>query len=576
LRKLREQFPNELVVIGVHSAKFTSEQSTENIRQAVMREGIEHPVVNDAGMKTWNAYAVRAWPTLVLIDPHGRIAGETSGEILAEDFADNIREIIQQNPDAIDISPLQLRREIEMEPKRPLHFPAKLLLSEDRLFIADTGHHRILEVRLDEDGFGGEVARVFGRGEAGMLDGPADQAAFNHPHGLSLSGDLASGLLYVADTENHAIRAIHLTSGEVTTVAGLGRKAHGQRTLGAPTETALRNPWAVLAFDEIVFIAMAGAHQIWVLIQGNQLGPFAGNGHEALVDGPVAEASFNQPSDLAFGMGYLFVADAEASAVRAISLAENSRVVTLVGQGLFDWGDQDGSTSEALFQHPLGLTFDQRLVYISDTYNNKIKLLDPAEGQVKTLIGSGRAGFKDGSFEEAQLFEPEGVQAHQGRLYIADTNNHLIRVADLNTQRITTFHLKGLENLPVASVIQTPVYELTPVTGSPGKLWVKLDVQLPEGYHRNAEMPTRLIIGEGSDAVSFFFKEEEDLLFPVEVQSEGEVLLDLTIYYCKGGNDALCLIHNRSLLLPVKADEKASDHAEVSYMIETQMGEGFQ
>lgn len=223
-----------------------------------MRESIEHPVVNDAGMKTWNAYAVRAWPTLVLIDPHGRIAGETSGEIMAEDFAENIRDIIQQNTDAIDRAPLEQRREVELEPERPLRFPAKLLLSGDRLFISDTGHHRILEVRLDEDGMGGELVRVFGRGQAGMLDGPADQAAFNQPHGLSLSGDLESGLLYVADTENHAIRAINLVAGEVSTVAGTGQKAHGHRKMGVPTETPLRNPWAVLAVGEYVFIAMAG------------------------------------------------------------------------------------------------------------------------------------------------------------------------------------------------------------------------------------------------------------------------------------------------------------------------------
>lgn len=568
MRKLREQFPNELVVIGVHSAKFTSEQSTENIRQAIMREGIEHPVVNDAGMKIWNAYAVRAWPTIVLIDPHGRIAGEVSGEILAEEFAQNIVEVIQQNPDDVDPTPFELSREIEREPERPLHYPAKLLLSGERLFVADTGHHRILEVRLDADGLGGEVVRVFGRGAPGMLDGPADQAAFNHPHGLSLSGDPESGLLYVADTENHAIRTINLATGVVSTAAGTGRKAHGQRTLGDPTEMALRNPWAVLAIEEYVFIAMAGAHQIWVLIRDSQLGPFAGNGYEALVDGAVAEASFNQPSDLAFGMGHLFVADPEASAVRAISLQESPQVVTLIGQGLFEWGDQDGPTSDALLQHPLGLAVDQRVIYIADTYNNKIKLLDPVAGQVKTLIGS-KAGYKDGSFEEARLFEPEGVQVHQGRLYIADTNNHLIRVADLDAQTVSTFHLKGLENLPVANVIETPVQELVPVTGSPGELWVKLDVRLPEGYHRNAEMPTRLIVGEGAGAAAFTFTAEEDIVFPVKVPSEREVPIDLTIYYCKGGNDALCLIHNRSLRLPVRVgDGAAGKQATIPYRVE--------
>lgn len=305
-----------------------------------------------------------------------------------------------------------------------------------------------------------------------------------------------------------------------------------------------------------------------MLIKGDQLGPFAGNGYEALTDGPVGEASFNQPSDLSFGMGYLFVADPEASAVRAISLAETPQVVILVGQGLFDWGDQDGSTSEALLQHPLGLTFDQRVIYLTDTYNNKIKLLDPVEGQVKTLIGDGEAGLRDGAFEEARLFEPEGVQAYQGRLYIADTNNHLVRVADLDLKTITTFHLKGLEHLPIASPIETPVQSLVPVTGSPGKIWVKLDLKLPEGYHRNAEMPSRVIVGEGNASATYTYGEEEDIVFPVEAQSERDVPLDLTLYYCKGGNDALCLIHSRSLKLPVRVDETASDQVTIPYAVE--------
>lgn len=561
------------MIIGVHSAKFTSEQSTENIRQAVMREGIEHPVVNDAGMKIWNDYAVRAWPTLTLIDPHGRIAGETSGEILAEDLAESIRDIIQQNPDPIDRTPLELRHEAAMEPDRPLRFPAKLLLSGDRLFISDTGHHRVLEVRLDEDGTGGgagnsgEIVRVFGRGAPGLRDGSADQPAFNQPHGLSLAGDTDNGTLYVADTGNHAVRAIHLASGEVTTAAGTGQKAHGQRKIGAPTETALRDPWAVLALGDYVFIAMAGSHQIWVLIKGSQLRPFAGNGSEALTDGPVGDASFNQPSDLAFGMGYLFVADPEASAVRAISLAETPQVVTLVGQGLFDWGDQDGPTNAALLQHPAGLAFDQQGIYVADTYNNKVKLLDPVAGQVKTLIGNGEAGLRDGSFEEAQLFEPEGVQVHQGRIYIADTNNHQVRVADLARQTVTTFHLKGLERLPVATAIETPAVTLDPVVGKPGQLWVTLDVQLPEGYHRNAEMPAQLIIGREAGAIRYTFGEKEDIAFPVEAQVGSSIPLNLTLYYCKGGNDALCLIHSRSLVLPVRVDEAASDPARVRYAV---------
>ncbi len=538
-----------------------------------MREGIEHPVVNDAGMKTWNAYAVRAWPTLILIDPHGRIAGETSGEILAEDLAESIRDIIQQNPAAIDPTALELRPEAALEPEHPLRFPAKLYIAGDRLFVSDTGHHRILEVRLDEDGMGGELLRVFGRGEAGLQAGLADQAAFNHPHGLSLAGDLDSGTLYVADTENHAIRAIQLASGEVTTVAGTGQKAHGRRSIGVPTETALRDPWAVLALGESVFIAMAGAHQIWVLTSDGQFGPFAGNGYEALQDGALDEASFNQPSDLAFGLGNLFVADPEASAVRAISLGETPQVVTLVGQGLFDWGDQDGPTREALLQHPAGLAFAGQQVYIADTYNHKIKQLDPLAGQVQTLIGTGQVGQRDGSFDLATFFEPEGVQEYQGRLYIADTNNHAIRVALLAERQVHTFRLRGVERLPVAAAV-VDVVRLPSKTVRAGMVRVVLEVRLPAGYKRNPDVPTLVLLRDEGQPEQLSFSARETIAWTLELTEDKELPVDLTLYYCQAQDARLCLIHDRRLLLPLHVEPDGPGEVQISYEVKSPQIDG--
>ncbi|MBI1881936.1 MAG: alkyl hydroperoxide reductase, partial [Chloroflexi bacterium] len=338
MRRLREQFPNELVVIGVHSAKFPTEKLTANIREAVMRHEIEHPVINDADFQVWQEYAVRAWPTVMLLDAQGKIVHTQSGEILAEEFSPLITELITEadRQGLLDRSPLDLRPETETEPAHPLSYPSKLLPSGDgRLFIADTGHHRILEVRLGEEGLSGEIVRVFGSGQPGLQDGPAATATFHGPHGMALSGDT----LFVADTENHAIRAIDLASGEVRRVAGTGDKAHGRFMVGEPTGTPLRSPWALWLEDRILFIAMAGSHQIWVMVDEREIGPFVGNGREALVDGGPIEASFNQPSDLSLGMGYMFVADAEASAVRAISLLEEKpQVLTLIGRGLFEFG----------------------------------------------------------------------------------------------------------------------------------------------------------------------------------------------------------------------------------------------
>ncbi|MCB0073216.1 MAG: hypothetical protein KDE20_17220, partial [Caldilineaceae bacterium] len=347
----------------------------------------------------------------------------------------------------LDRTPLPgIQPAIAGEPPRLLHYPSKLLPAVgDRLFVADTGHHRLLEVQLSLDGLSGEVVRTFGTGAAGLQDGHITAAQFHDPHGMALLGNT----LYVADTENHAIRAIDLVREEVRTGAGTGRMGRGGRVTSTdPRAIDLRSPWALALLDDALFIAMAGSHQIWVRLYDAQnsaarMGVFAGTGAEALVDGPRDEAAFNQPSDLVLSMGHLFIADAEASAVRAIGLDEEMRVMTLVGQGLFEFGDVDGQGATVRLQHPTGLATDGRLLYIADTYNHKIKTLDPITGDVRTLIGMGAPGADDGPFAQATLYEPEGLAYLDGRLYIADTNNHAVRVADLATGEISTLAAGG-------------------------------------------------------------------------------------------------------------------------------------
>lgn len=556
------------MVIGVHSAKFPSEKLTQNIRQAVMRYGIEHPVVNDAGFKIWNSYAVRAWPTLVLINTEGRIAGEISGEILAEDLIEEIGDLIRQSPVAINRTPLDLLLEREREPVRLLSYPAKLLVSGDSLFVSDTGKHRILQIQLNEDRLGGTITRVFGSGESGLRDGLAEEASFNHPHGLGLRGDPHTGKLFVADTDNHAIRAVDLSTERVRTLAGTGQKAHGRQSRsGNPLEISLRSPWAVLPVEQYLFIAMAGSHQVWVMIGDDQIGPFAGNGAEALVDGPLSQSSFNQPSDLAFGMGYLFVADAEASAVRAISISQNAQTVTLVGQGLFDFGDQDGSTTTALLQHPTGLAVSERVVYVADTYNHKIKLLDPLSGNVHTLAGSGQPGLKDGSFEEAQFFEPQGVCEQGGLLFIADTNNHQVRVADLNSRSVLSFALRGLDEYPIPVGSQEDI--LSAVVVGSGMVRISLDVRLPDGYKFNPDAMTVVNINDGQAGSGrvLEFKPGQEIVWWMDLNFDKYLVFDLSVYYCQAEKSSLCLVHDRRLSIPLRIEKEGQTEIRIPYNI---------
>ena len=570
LRRLREQFPNELVVISVHSAKFPTEKETANIREAVMRHGIDHPVVNDADFEVWQQYAIRAWPTLVLIDPRGKVVDTQSGEILAEEYAIKIEALITEFEanGLLDRTPLDLRSERQIEPDRPLNYPSKLLLAQPEgstaryLFIADTGHHRILQVALAADDQSGEIVQVFGTGIPGLRDGPANEAQFHDPHGMALNGQT----LYVADTENHAIRAIDVTDGTVRTVAGTGRKAHGRLEMGGPTDVSLRSPWALWAEEDVLLIAMAGSHQIWALVSESRLGIFAGTGAEALVDGPVAEAAFNQPSDVSVGFGYMFVADAEASAIRAVSLGEDPQVMTLVGQGLFEFGDIDGTGGQVRLQHPTALTFYDGLVYIADSYNHKIKTLDPTTGAVSTLIGTGQPGHSDGAFADATLYEPEGIVASEQRLYIADTNNHLVRVANLETQSVQTVMLQGLAQLakPTVTEANKDVHQLASVMVAAGEVEITLAIELPEGYKLNPDAPQMVRWGD----VIKPFDASTPPTFATTIEKDTDLDIGVTLYYCQALDERLCFIHASRMCLPLIVSETGERQVEIYCMVE--------
>jgi len=438
LRRIQERFPDQVAVIGVHSGKFPAEKSTAGLREAVVRHGIDHPVVNDADFSIWNAYAVRAWPTVAFVDPRGMHLGSIPGEIPAEQMIPNLERMIAEyeRMGLIDPRPVSRHRERDSQPAGVLQYPSKLIVtSEATMFVADTGHHRVIQLDLDREHQSARIARVFGSGTAGLADGPAESARFHAPHGLSRKGST----LYVADTENHAVRAIDLDAGSVRTVAGTGEMATGPMKLGAaPTKTALRSPWAVWVDRPRLLVAMAGSHQIVSLEDERTLAVFAGSGREELRDGPGGFAGFNQPSDLAGVEHELFVADAEASAVRRISLDGKAMVDTIVGVGLFEFGDRDGAGDVVRLQHPGGIAWADHQVFVADSYNHRIKRLDPQTRKVVSLIGTGQPGMRDGKLREAMLNEPQGVAVRGRKIYVADTNNHAVRVADLETLRVHT------------------------------------------------------------------------------------------------------------------------------------------
>ena len=437
LARLEKKYANQVVVIGVHSAKFDNEKNSESIRKAILRYEISHPVVNDANMKIWRAYGVQSWPTLFLIDPEGMAVGKGSGEGLYEALDEAIPKLVKVHRAKKTLNERPIKFELARSHERgdsPLFFPGKVLADAagKRLFIADSTHHRVVITDLD-----GKKIAVAGTGKPGKKDGRFEEAAFNDPQGMALRGDT----LYVADRKNHLIRALDLKAQTVQTVAGTGEQGTSRRAGGAALQTGLNSPWDLCLLGDTLYMALAGNHQIWTFdLARGRVAPYAGNGRENIVDGPLEDACFAQPSGLTTDGKTLFVADSEVSAIRAVPLDGRGEVQTLVGEGLFEFGDDDGVGRDVRLQHALGVAFHQGMVYLADTYNSKIKVLDPDKRSCTTFLG------ERGGWLNAPLFnEPGGLSFAGDKLYVADTNGHRIQVVDLKTRVVSTLRLQGVE-----------------------------------------------------------------------------------------------------------------------------------
>jgi len=557
LKKLEEEYPKELVIIGVHSAKFTTEQETDNIREAILRYNLTHPVVNDKNLKVWRMYNAHAWPTFVLINPNGNIIGKTTGEGIYNKIKPYIEKTIKvfDKEEKLDRSPVNFELEKTKTPESLLSFPGKVLADAkgDRLFISDSNHNRIVVTDLD-----GNVEYIIGSGKPGMKDGSFSMASFKQPQGLALDGDT----LYVADTENHAIRKVNLQKKTVTTLVGTGKQAQQFNKRGTGTSVALNSPWGLLMKNGMLYVAMAGSHQIWKVNPKTAYAePFAGTGQENLKDGPRDQALFAQPSGLATDGTYLYSADSEVSAIRQIGLGPNGKVNTIVGKGLFQYGDVDGTGDKVRLQHPLGVTSWKDKLLVADTYNNKIKLIDPNRRSSETWSGNGKGIYKDGPAQKASFNEPGGLSVANNTLYVADTNNNLIRTINLKPKEVGTLKLKRIQNLEMAQEASSPekVVTLDPQTISSNGATFKVSLKVPDSYHFNDQAPNKILVsGKNISLDGQQQKEYDGADFPksIAVKATGaypELHLDVYAYYCENGADALCLFKTLRYKIPLKS-----------------------
>lgn len=398
LRPVEEKYKDVLTVVGVHSPKFEYEKLPQSVASAIDRHGIEHPVLNDPNMSTWQSYGVRAWPTLVLVDPTGQIIARYSGEGHAHAIDALLEKLIPEYEATGSLVRGKGTYAAAAAPKGTLKQPGKLrkvpkqyqaLLNGAELLVSNSGGHNLVGLKISD--LDSPVVKI-GNGERGRADGDFTSASFSEPYGLLfVEGELANKLsahVIVADTVNHLIRTINLETKAVKTIAGTGNQWMQQDpTTGSALTINLSTPWDIELVGDELLIAMAGEHRIWSLnLVAGTVSVFAGTTNEGLVDGELSKSWFAQPSALQASLavpGRIWVVDAETSALR---YAQDGKIASVIGKGLFDFGHVDGPADSALLQHPLGLTeLPDGSVILADTYNRSLRKFSPKSNQVTTV-----------------------------------------------------------------------------------------------------------------------------------------------------------------------------------------------
>ncbi|MEO1584855.1 MAG: thioredoxin-like domain-containing protein [Planctomycetota bacterium] len=571
LEYLEEKYKDEpFVVIGVHSAKFEAEGDRESIRQAMFRYDVKHPVVIDAAMGIWRQYGIRGWPGFALIGTDGEVIGIAGGEGQRDLLDAAIARALEDGRRRGDAAVARVQYDLDamVAPATGLTFPGKVLADkranggEGFVFIADSSADRIVVTTYPDEMGRSELVRIVGTGERGLVDGAAEDARLHDPQGMAF--DAKSDTLYIADTKNHAIRALDLSTWELSTIAGTGEQAYDRRGGKAGTEQGLSSPWDVeLSPDaQTLYIAMAGPHQIWSMDMGTGIvSALAGSGYENSLDGPLEDAALAQPSGLALtdDGDRLYFADSESSSVRVVDLAAGE-VRTVVGHsvpdlsvnGLFEFGDVDGAFPAARLQHVLGVTVipgtpgndtPGDTLLVADTYNSKIKRVDAGRRSVSTISASEQAGYD----------EPAGLHhdPSTGITFVADTNNHRIVLFDHETGESREMTVSGLRPSGQPEVSADGAIVGTLTVPADGGFDFDVGAELPEGAKLNAEFPATVRVARLSDGGVIAQRTARDVRLPMRLEvPEGaaaagdELLVELSFAWCREGDDGTCVPAN--------------------------------
>ena len=417
LHHLALKHPQRLQVIGLHVPKYPFERDGARVAEGISRLGIRFPVASDTDYIAWQHYGIHGWPSLALIDANGRLRQVLAGDVNAQLIEDTLQPLLDDAPSPLDDTRASIsgRRE---SGSRTLHHPAGIAIGPERMYIADAGHHQVLECNLH-----GRVLTRYGTGHAELVDGGPDECAFDAPHGLLLHREA----LYVADTGNHALRRINLRTGQVETLAGNGRPGtlEGQR-IDTPREASLNRPWGLALDGERLYISLAGLNQVWAWeMASGALVHVAGSGQFGHGDGHARSARMAHPAGLAALQNTLYIVESGSATLRRLSF-NDGQLRTLVGSGVFEFGHEDGPRERASLSCPQGLALqvDSPVLWLADAGNDRLRTLRLGGGSVATAR------------IEHTLNRPQAIASGEGAVWLVNTDAHQVLRMDLATGEV--------------------------------------------------------------------------------------------------------------------------------------------
>jgi thiol-disulfide isomerase/thioredoxin len=570
IKELKQTFGSKLTVIGVHVGKFENDKTSNAIQKAVLKYDIDYPVINDSESKLADSFEVKAIPSFVLINPHGNTYEIYEGDSKLDELRSGVKKLISKYKFEITRDSLPLVLDKYSVLGNVLMFPSHIEYAYDfsyktrqlpALFISNTGKDNIVVSSIT-----GDIVVKIGSGQKGFQDGSFDVATFNSPRGLIFN----SNKLYVADSGNNAIREIDFKEGKVTTILGSGANGFviedGKSHNGEDVELSFPMDIEFFPTKNEIAIANSGSNQILSYnIKSNEVMVVAGNGADGIKDGKYPQNSLSQTSALSAFNNKLYFTDSNSSALRVME--ENGEIKTLIGQDSKKFGHKNGDKSTALMQHPQGLLVDDTGAYISDSFNHRIRKYDFSTNQIRDIVGNSKSGMGLGSSSNTQFDEPMGITSILDRLFIVDSNNN--RIVILNRG---TFSSELLDVMPPLKFSKEGFLEYLPNLQQSENLVVKSDseivlkIKVKKGWKINEAGPSfinllEMIKERKADLVMNFDWNNiatKEMKLPKLIEGK-DYLLQGVIYYCEDKINSLCYIKSYEQRIAADSGEKNSE-----------------